>query len=314
MNSKLYILIKPKPPFNFDLSCILTRRLRDKEIICSAYKDRIFYYSVYVENLIIPVKVVFQGDIWDPELHVYSLLPRAEKYYDTITNVVNWIFDVNLNLNEFYNYLSSDFVLKSVFQDLLGLRPLSTPSLFEAIVRAIIEQQLPYFISRRIEDKLIKTLGPYIDVSGYRFYAFPTPEILANTSKDILRNCSLSWRKIEYIQNFSKMVLSKEIDLEKAHRLSSKDFMENFVRIKGIGPWTLRYVLVWALRRYDYTPVEDLFLRKVISHYYFKGKQISKDDVSALCKSWGKWCGLVSYYLIIHYLLNYSNKHLGRIR
>ena len=298
--NKEEIVIYPKPPFLFEKGIrLVEERFDGKSVYSSAYHDGKFYLVVNRGNRIIPVVIRGVNNLLriTPLVEIVS---QTEK--EAIDKAVRWVLDTDSDLTLFYNSIAEDSVLVDVINRLKGLRCPSTQTLFEAFIRAFIEQQLSFNISRKIAKRLIQSFGSYLDVHNTRFYSFPGPEALRKADERILRKCGLSRNKIAYIKNFSDLVTNGDVDLEKLWSLDRNNIWEELGRIKGIGRWTIEYVMVRGMRRYDVTPSCDLFLRRVISHYYCNNTRITESESRAICDRWGKWKGLASFYLIADYL------------
>jgi DNA-3-methyladenine glycosylase II len=54
-----------------------------------------------------------------------------------------------------------------------------------------------------------------------------------------------------------------------------------------------------GMQKLDAYPADDLCIKRVISKYYCGGRAIKTVEAREIAKSWGKWKGLASFYLII---------------
>jgi DNA-3-methyladenine glycosylase II len=52
------------------------------------------------------------------------------------------------------------------------------------------------------------------------------------------------------------------------------------------------------MHRYQAFPADDLGLRRSISHFYYNDKKITTADARKITGKWGKWKGIVGFYLI----------------
>jgi DNA-3-methyladenine glycosylase II len=110
----------------------------------------------------------------------------------------------------------------------------------------------------------------------------------------------LSTRKAEYIRNISDMILKGDIDLESYRKYGdSQRIVEELDKIRGIGVWTAELTIVRSMSKYDVIPADDLGLRRVISHFYCKGRTITAEEVRRITEDWGRWKGLAAFYLIV---------------
>ncbi len=296
-------IIKPRKPFNFELICkIVGNEFNGREVYENALDEDRYHLVLDVDAKVIPIIISSNNSIENPILQVDFLIQISEDTKRSCIKTIEDMFDIKLDLNGFYNSIDNDPILYNVINRLYGLRSPSTPTLFEAFIRAFVEQQLPLKISNKIINRIIKNIGRHIEIDAIKYYSFPTIEQLARVDESLLRNCGLSRRKIDYIKNFSNKVLTGEINLDELLKLDDTNLLDKLLEIKGIGRWTAEYVMIRGMHRYSVTPADDLFLRKVISHYYFNDAKITGDKVREVCNRWGEWKGLASFYLLMDYI------------
>jgi DNA-3-methyladenine glycosylase II len=147
---------------------------------------------------------------------------------------------------------------------------------------------------------MIRTFGDVLKINGNIFYAFPTAKILASATIVQLRSCGLSTRKAEYIRDIAALVANGQLDLE---MLKSHDdvieIVDELCKLRGVGVWTAELTLIRGMHKLEAIPADDLGLRKIMSHYYCKDKELSSEDARSIAKKWGTWPGLAGFYLIM---------------
>jgi DNA-3-methyladenine glycosylase II len=127
-----------------------------------------------------------------------------------------------------------------------------TMSPFEALVQAIVYQQLAGPAARAIHGRLIAALDGGVE-----------PEAMLALSDETLRSVGLSSAKVRSLRDLasktrdgtvllSPRALARQSDDEVIARLSS---------VRGIGPWSAQMFLIFQLRRLDVWPVADLGVR-----------------------------------------------------
>ena len=293
------LTISPTPPFDFDLSAKIFSD-GDKQI-CK-YADGKYWRIIRVNDKLILCVVKSIGNVDRPKLLVElkSNKKISENEKRTARQIICSLFDLKLDLKPFYNAVKNDKVMLKLTQELYGLKSGTTPSVFEALVYSIIEQQISLNVAFSMEKKFIKRFGESIKIEDDVYYAFPIPERLASASIKELRACGLSQKKTEYIRDISKSVVKKNLGLEKFrnYRENSK-IIEELCKIRGIGIWTAELTMVRGMHKLDAIPADDLGLRRYISHYYCKDRRISGEEARRIAKKWGDWQGLASFYLIM---------------
>ena len=129
----------------------------------------------------------------------------------------------------------------------------STETHFEALVRAILYQQLAGAAARAIHGRLIAALGGEV-----------TPEQLLSLSSETLRSVGLSGNKTASMQDLATKILDGTVALDPAGLRGQSDD-EVVARLSGvrvIGTWTAQMFLMFQLRRLDVWPTGDLGVRK----------------------------------------------------
>jgi DNA-3-methyladenine glycosylase II len=214
--------------------------------------------------------------------------------------VASSLFNTKLALNPFYAEVKKDKTFTRLLRKLRGLRSPTTPTVFEALVDSIVEQQISLNVANSIERKLVKTFGDKLMIHDETYFVYPTPQRLAKTSIEQLRKVGLSSRKAEYIKEVSDLVAEGKLDLEQLKRLTDSDkIITELDRIRGIGVWTAELTMIRGMQKWDALPADDLGLKRTISHYYSHDRKISSEETRRIAQMWGRWKGLAAYYLIV---------------
>jgi DNA-3-methyladenine glycosylase II len=124
---------------------------------------------------------------------------------------------------------------------------------FEALVRAIVYQQLAGAAASAIHGRLIAALGGEV-----------TPERVLALPGESLRSAGLSGGKTASLQDLSAKVLDGTVVLDPAglRAESDEEVVARLSTVRGIGKWTAEMFLMFQLRRLDVWPTGDLGVRK----------------------------------------------------
>jgi DNA-3-methyladenine glycosylase II len=298
--------IKAKAPFDFDFSCRIFSS-GDKSI--KKYANNRLWQAFTIKDKTILLYIESVGSVDDPELKV-SVESDEELSRDILNSVpptVHRMFNLGLDLHPFYEHIKSDSVLSHITSRLYGLKNPSTPTLFDALVDSIIEQQISLKAAHSIENRLIKQFGRSVHLYGQDYYSYPSPEDLASLDLEEIQSCGLSSRKAEYIRDLSLKIINKDVDLQSLQKMSTtSEMMEELIKIRGIGVWTAEMALLRGLCRLDAIPADDISLQRIIGNFYGADEKLSSEKIREIAISWGKWKGLASYYLIMADLMNIS--------
>ena len=134
------------------------------------------------------------------------------------------------------------------------LKPRNRRSPFQALVQAVVFQQLNGIAARTILGR-VKALYPG--------KAFPTPEQLLATPDERLRAAGLSRAKTAAVKDIAAKTLEGVVPRSRdIVRLTDAEIVERLTTLRGVGPWTVEMLLIFTLGRTDVLPVTDYGVRK----------------------------------------------------
>lgn len=175
----------------------------------------------------------------------------------------------------------------------LGLRILTIPDPFEALVWAILGQQINIAFAARLKRVLIEAYGDPLELDGRVYWLFPPAERLVDVTPEELRPLQISRQKAIYIRELAR----SELDLAALRRLPDDEVVERLVELKGIGRWTAEYLLLRGFGRTDAIPAGDMGLRQIVGRLYGLDRNASEAEVRSLAEAWTPWRGYGAFYL-----------------
>jgi len=293
------LTIRPASPFDFDLSARIFLK-GDEQI--RRYQDGKYWQVVRLNKDLVLLVLAESGTVNAPVLK--AELRSNERvfgdYEKTAKRMIQSLFNLDIDLNQFYADVERDRILTSIVQKLRGLRSPATATVFEALISSIIEQQISLDVAQVLEKNVRRNFGDALRVDDKLYYAFPPPQKFMSATIEQLRSCGLSQRKAEYIKDVSKLIIEGKLDLETLkNREDSQRIIEELCKVRGIGVWTAELTMIRGMQKLDVIPADDLGLRRTISHYYNNDREISSKEVREIARNWGKWAGLAGFYLIV---------------
>jgi len=156
---------------------------------------------------------------------------------------------------------------------------------YSFLVNQIIGQMLSAKVSLKISERLVNLCNGEI-----------TPEAIISLDNETIKSTGMSSSKVSYIKNLSQMVLNKEIDFDSIRELDDKNIIKELSKIKGIGSWTSKMYLIFALNRQDVLPYEDMAFLQSYSWMY-KTDDLSRQSIEKRCKKWKPYTSIGARYL-----------------
>ncbi|MGZ8651042.1 MAG: DNA-3-methyladenine glycosylase family protein [Actinomycetota bacterium] len=167
------------------------------------------------------------------------------------------LFDLDADPTAIDDALSADPELRPLVRATPGIRLPGATDGFELAVRAILGQQVSVRTARTFAGRIVETGGTPLErpVDGIT-HLFPTAEQLAGSS---LGSLGLTKARSATLQRMAELVAAGELDL--SGDAAREATAERLLAVPGIGPWTVAYVSMRALRDPNAFPVGDLGVR-----------------------------------------------------
>jgi DNA-3-methyladenine glycosylase II len=289
--------ITPVSPFDFDLSATIFAG-GDPQI--RTYENGKYRQVVRVNDNLILITIISSGTVDNPELTVELTDEITTNDKKQIKDLVSSLFNLDFDLTAFYDEVKADTVMATLIQHLRGLKSPTTPTVFEALVDSIIEQQISLNVAHVLERNVIKTFGDKLTLDEAVYHAYPTPHNVAGGTVEQLRNGGLSMRKAEYIHGIATSIVQGDLKLEQFKSYEDADeIIKEMTKIRGIGVWTAELTMLRGMHKLEAIPADDLGLRRHIAHYYCNDRKITGVEAREIAEKWGTWKGLAAYYLIL---------------
>jgi DNA-3-methyladenine glycosylase II len=289
--------ITPVAPFDFELTAGYLTYFQGRYATDSLV-DGVYRRLLDLDGQLVLASVSSVGSLEEPKLAVELQGEGLESSVaELAANKVAWLLGSEQELAPFYALAQSDPAMAAITQRFHGLHMPHTASVFEALVLAILGQQIATNVARIIRTLLIETHGPRQIFDGETYYAFPRPETLAALRVEDLRGLKLSQRKAEYVHGIACTALDDPEFIEGLHHLDDEAVVRQITSLRGVGNWTAQWLLIRALGRPDALPLGDLALRRVVSRLYFQDEPLNDAQVEELCRRWSPYRTYATTYM-----------------
>jgi DNA-3-methyladenine glycosylase II len=288
------ITISAEQPFDFGLSLAYFRR-RAGELV-DATEGESYRRLLSLRGRSILVEATAAGDDTAPGLNVKLLIGDPALLQEAAL-ALRRAFGLDDDLAGFRREVCHDPVLTTLLDKLRGLRLVRTQSAFEALVWAVIGQQINLTFAFRLKSQLVRDYGDSVEFKGRSYWAFPLPERLAGVELSALASGGLSSRKAATIVDVARRISSGALDLEALAGLERMESEQLLVGIPGVGPWTAHYVLLRGLGDFGAFPASDLGLRVAVGSFYGSDRAAPLSQMKELAARWGDWRGYAAFYL-----------------
>lgn len=214
-----------------------------------------------------------------------------------IAYVREW-FDMDRDIEAFYQLLLRDENLHYMVDSFRGLRLIGIADLFEALCWSIIGQQINLTFAYKLKRRLVEKYGKCVELNGEVYHVFPSCQILSEVHSDELREMQFSQKKAEYLielaGSFQDGRLSREIILALPDFLSRQRALTAH---RGIGVWTANYSLMKSLRESGGIPYGDVGLFNALVSHNVIVSRTETDQIDKFFANYKGWQTYVVFYL-----------------
>ena len=296
-----YLELQPKAPFRLDLTVWAMRRRAHNAV---DRFDGTWYRRVLdVRDGAVEVAVRQIGNIDAPTLAV-ELQSGATALSDPVLAACRQILELTLGLNTdlagFYRMAELDVQLRELALRFRGMRPPRFASVFEAIVNAIVCQQLSLMVGVHLLNRLSKRYGSTVwEDPGGAAYGAPTAAQVATAEVSELREFGLSQAKAGALIAAARAIVENRFDLAALAQAGDDDARGQLTALPGIGRWSAEYVLLRGLGRHHVLPGDDVGASNSLQRRFGLTTRPNYDRIQQLSQSWRPYGGLVYFHLLL---------------
>ena len=290
VHEKLYSEISMPVDFNFE-ECLVHLGRSSQENLYRLNEGRITKLLKVDGQL-----VLFQINPTAGALRIEFPLgvPSLQERDKVAAYIEDW-FDLQTDLRGFYAMAETDPVLNGVVRQHYGLRVIGIPDLFEALVWAVMGQQINLIFAYTLKKRFVENFGESLVYEEERYWAFPSAEKIAALNVADLRALQLNGRKSEYILSIAAAMASGE--LKKERLLQEPDMERALLEIRGIGAWSANYVMMKCLHSQSAFPLADVGLHNALKAQLQLGRKPTLAEIMELAKNWQGWQAYATFYL-----------------
>ncbi len=187
--------------------------------------------------------------------------------------------------------------MKRVLAHCRGLRMICTPDLYEALLVAVVNQQVSVAAAESIRRRLYAGLGDRLTRDGVTYLGCPPPRRLLAAGTRELRALGLSRQKARYVREVAERAVTGALDRNAFDELDDEAAITKLTEIPGVGRWTAEIVLMRGLGRTDVFPAGDLGLVVAAQRVLARKERPTEDELRAIAERWRGWRSYGALYL-----------------
>lgn len=297
LNKTFSTILKPNSPFNFDATIYKPSHFSTPDHIWEKEK---YWQTIRINGKILGFKLENQGTIKKPKikLSLFSQNPLAPEEKQKAIDKISYQFGFNEDLSKFYEKFKRDKLLVPLFKRFLGMRVNSGEvGLYTMLMVYIVLQNATVRRTVQMMNNLLEKYGQKVRFDRKEMYVFWTPETLDRASEEDLRNLKVGYRA-KFLKRISSDFIQGKIDEEAIKKLPKEEAKRELLKLYGIGPASVGYLLFEVFRHYDVFDTLPPWEQKILSRLiYSKPLVPAKKILRDVEKRWGGWRSLAIHYI-----------------
>jgi len=185
------------------------------------------------------------------------------KHLKNIVHNIRRILDLDVDMQAVEKDLQESFIDGFLLNS--GIRLPGVWTVFEAGIRAILGQQISVTVARDLVETLVCELGCKVGNENSERYLFPSPQAIASSELSFFK---MPGSRKQTLRNLAQHFIECE----------SPNDPQVWIKLKGIGPWTVEYAQLRGLSDPDIFLAGDLGVKKAMNklQHQFKPKFLPK--------------------------------------
>ncbi len=215
--------------------------------------------------------------------------------------------NLKMDMNPALEKVRKNENISFIFDSIKGIRPYLADSLFEALIKTVLQQQISYRAANVITQRMILRTATHEEIKS-NVFSFPTPDEVLSLEIAGLRDLGVGY-KSDYIHDLSGRVAKKDLNPEALQHLEFDEMKQVLKPLKGIGEWTIDVLAIAGIGNFTIYPFGDLGIQNLLGRIYSNGRRFSTNEVKTYSDSFNHEGPLILYLLMCADVLGFMEEY-----
>lgn len=281
-------------PHDFSFHDALAYLGRSDQDILHRIENDVLYKLLKIKNTNLLLRISQQKQ--NLRIEFLNQKPNADEL-NSLTAMIRDTFDLERDLDPFYEIAEKDPILAPLVEKYRGLRLVGIPDLFETITWAIIGQQINLTFAYTLKKRLIETYAEHLTLDGETYWLFPSAARLSTVTVEELTDLQFTRRKAEYVIGVAKLMADGELAKENLLKETPETIHHQLISLRGIGDWTAHYAMMRCFLISSAFPISDVGLHNALKARLNLDQKPSIKEIEYLAQNWAGWEAYATFYL-----------------
>jgi len=290
--------IVPLKPFTFDPTFHKPDHFTSAD---NDWQPGIRWQTFFWQNMRVGVKFVNKGTLNNPKIAVKIFSKNAlnKQFVSSLIDEIKYRYNLELDLSDFYKKFRNERLLSPIIKKFRGMRPGHPSSLYEYLIIGVVLQNATVKRSVNMLKVLLEKYGTLLEFDGKKLWCFWKPGKLQKVSEKELRTLKVGYRA-KSIKKIDNQFARGLIDEQELRKLDRKTQMEELLKLYGVGPATVWYLLFDVFHHLDFFNHISPWEQKIYSKLFYNRSPSNPVSVKKLLKYLNKYDKYK--HLAVHYI------------
>ena len=263
------------------------------------FKKDTLWTATRFRNMLLGLKLNFTGTMQKPKIHciIFSQMELNSTKRQDVTCMLKRALRTEEDLTEFYALAKEDSILKTVVEDLYGMRTAAWPELFPALILAVTLQMAPMKRANQMMELIVKEFGDQATFDGKTIPYWPSIEkIASSTVDDLMAKARLGYRA-KNLTSIAKTMQKGFPAMDDLWKMNAEEAKQKLLTLRGIGEYSAD-IIVPGMG----FPI-DVWSAKIFHILFFGTKPENPRQAIPILKQtaekrWRKWQGYAFVYVL----------------
>jgi AraC family transcriptional regulator, regulatory protein of adaptative response / DNA-3-methyladenine glycosylase II len=278
-------------PDGYPVTLLLQHLGRDRDSRSERVEGERVHLATWLAGGPARLLLTFRADAVDVDIVLAKALPApvAPAAHQLVADMVG----LTQNANGFARHIDK-LGLQRLCKGREGWSGSRLPDVWDALVWAILGQQISLPFAFRLRRALLELAGEPV---GDGLLAPPRPVAVAALTSEQLRQRSFSQAKADTLLGLARAIERRELDLEALRRGSAVAAARTLAAVRGLGPWSINYVLMRGLGFADCVPYGDTGLTTGLQCLFDLAERPDVAATRRLMQPFAPWRSLATAHL-----------------
>lgn len=220
---------------------------------------------------------------------------------ENIRKILFYIFDLDYNITEVYDFLDENEELNEIYEFNQGLRLYKAQYPYECIISSICSANNSIKRWTKSINDIKKAYGEKYVFNGKEYFVFPEEKVFVDIpdTSDGLKSFGVGYRA-KYMINSTRMILEQPDFHDTVNKLPYNEAFDMITKLEGVGPKVADCILLYGYNKREAYPV-DVWINRITSYIYFEGQKPSNQKIMNFAQEkFGDYSGYIQLYLFNH--------------